>query len=393
MWHPGLVDVVYATVAGALLSTAVVAARAGSPHRTPSRTALVAAVGTLGVSFLVQSPAARGVQNHLVADLGQLTGNGTSLVAAYALRVMVLHVRYDRDTAAARARRWLVALVVAFVAMTVLFLATPTVPGRFTSPDAPAGVVAYYLIFTSYLGATLVSLALLLGRYLDTAGGRWSRLSLHLHRAACVAGLIYLAGRVVALLVGRPRLEGSGQRFNLIELGVTILMPAVVAVLFLLGVLIGRGERWLRHRRAYRRLRPLWEAARAARPHAVLPVTGGGARLRLYRRIIEIQDAQLAAAQVLDAAQRRRIDGAIAGAALTGESAAAVREAALLAAGLAVLRDGRAAGGDGGPVTGAADQEVDLSAAVARLERVSAAWTGSPVVHRLAAPPEPANPR
>ncbi|MFY1632066.1 MAB_1171c family putative transporter [Solwaraspora sp. WMMB335] len=401
MSHTGLVNGVFAASGAVLLTSAILSARGGAA-RMPGRIALTASLGTLGVSFLVQSPAARSVQNEVVTNLGQLTGNGTTLVAAYALQVMVLHILYERATASTHARRWLAALLLALAAMTGLFLATPTAPDRFTSPDAPGGVVAYYLIFAGYLGAIVTSLFLLIGRYAMRTSDRWLRISLQLQRWACVTGMIYLVGRIGALLIGRLGIDvGSDDRFGLVEFVVAAVVPAIGVALLTGGIVVRSGGRWWQYRRTHRRLRPLWEAAREARPHAVLPVARGpgGTRLRLYRRVIEIQDAQLVVEQRVGAALRREIDHAVDDAGLTGEVARAVRDAALFAAGLAALREDsgptgehrkpagedRGPAGGGGVVTAPADGNLDLAAVVRRLERVSDAYARSPIVGRFAA--------
>src|SRR5438128_1282500 len=105
MSHTGLVNVAYATMGTALLSSAVVTAvRSGVRSTSPAGRAMHASLGVLGVSFLVQSPAARAVQDGLLVNLGQLTGNGTTLVSAFAARAMVLFLRHDDEVATARLR-------------------------------------------------------------------------------------------------------------------------------------------------------------------------------------------------------------------------------------------------------------------------------------------------
>ena len=380
MSHAGAVNGAFTTMGVLLLTTAVAGHRRAVP-RTPARTAMVVSVGTLGVSFLVQSPAARGVQNHLLGNLGQLTGNGTTLIAAYAMQVMMLHILHDPPRAGVLARRWLVPLVAALIGLTGFFLATPTTVDKFTSPDAPAGVVAYYLVYTGYLAVTLTAMVLLLRRYASRVDDRWLRRSLHLYAWSCAAGMIYLVGRIGALVIGRidPRLKLTGDRYGLLEFLVATVVPAVALVLILLAVLVRVAGRAADHRRADRRLRPLWEAVREVRPHTVLPVAGRGPRLRLYRRVVEIQDARLAAAQRVGAPVRTRIDAAVTAAGLTGDQARATRDAAILTAGLAALRAGQPAG----TATPPAEPDDDLAAVVRHLERVSAAFTGSDLVRRF----------
>ena len=386
MSHTAAVNGAFVTAGVVLLSTAVAAHRRPSPG-SPARTARTASLATLGVSFLAQSPAAREVQNLAVVNLGQLTGNGTTLIAAYAMQVMMVHILYDRVRATVLARRWLIPLGLALAGLTGFFLATPTTAGEFTSPDAPGGVLAYYLVYSGYLAVTLTAMIRLLRRYAARAGDRWLRVSLRLYAWSCAVGLLYLAGRIGDLVVGRvaPGLVAPGDRYGSLEFLVAALIPALALLLLLLAVLIRAVGRAADHRRARHRLRPLWEAVRAVRPHAVLPVSRPGQRLRLYRHVVEIQDGRLAAAQRVGEPVLAAIDRAVTTAGLTGEQARATRDAAVLAAGLAALR------ADGPVRTGAPrvppDDEADLSAVVHRLEQISAEFTGSPIVHRFAGPP------
>ena len=103
-------------------------------------------------------------------------------------------------------------------------------------------------------------------------------------------------GPVISLVTGR-------------SLGTTLPVGATLGAVSMLLWLIGAtltawGEgitaplRWWRARRGLRRIDPLWAALRAALPQIALE-TGRGASLRgpefaLYRRVIEIRDAQLA---------------------------------------------------------------------------------------------------
>ncbi|WP_306212339.1 MAB_1171c family putative transporter [Actinoplanes sp. RD1] len=363
MSHAAAVNGAFATMGVLLVSTAVTAHRRGGPA-SPARGAFTAALGTLGVSFLVQSPAARDLQNGLISNLGQLTGNGTTLIAAYLMQVGMVHILHDRPHAGALARRWLLPLVAALVGVTAFFLATPTAANRFTSPDAPAGVVAYYLVYTGYLAVTLSAMVLLLRRYATRVDDRHLRLSLHLYAWSCAVGMLYLAGRIGALVVGRvdPGLMITGDRYGLLEFVVATVVPAIALVLVVLAVLIRVVGRALDHRRAIRRLQPLWEAIREVRPHAVLPVSGP--RLRLYRRVVEIQDGRLAAAAHVPPATLAAIDRTCGG-------SRAARDAAILAAGLAALRAGQPAH-DAAPPD---EDEPDLAAVVRHLERVSAAYS------------------
>lgn len=387
MSRAGLVNGAFATMGGLLLSAAVAAYRRTSAQ-SPARTALTASLGTLGVSFLVQTPAAREIQNAVAVNLGQLTGNGTTLVAAYAMQVGMVYILYDRPRARVLARRWSIPLAAALAGLTGLFLATPTAAGRFTSPDAPAGVVGYYLVYTGYLAVTLTAMVLLLRRQAARVTDRWLRRSLHLYAWSCGVGMLYLAGRIGALVVGRvdPEVVASGGRYSLLEFLVAAVVPALALLLVLLAGIVRFTGRAADRRRAIRRLDPLWEPIRAVRPHAVLPVPRHRTRLRLYRRVVEIQDGRLAAAQHVPGPVLARIDEAVAASGLTGARARALRDAAILTAGLAALRAGRPAVDEAPPVRPDED-DADLAAVVRHLEHVGEAFARSSIARRFAEPP------
>jgi uncharacterized protein DUF6545 len=384
MSHTGLINFAYGSLGTVLVSAAVIsAARSGGASAPPARRAMYASLGTLGVSFLVQSPAARTVQDALLVNLGQLLGNGTTLVAAFAARAMVLHLLFDETVAAARVRRRVLALLLVLAGMTAAFLATPMAPDRFTTPSPPGGIVLYYALFTGYLTLAVTDLMRLAWRNADRVHDPALRTGLRLLAGSAVASAAYLVARLGVLTAGWSgvAVSGGGDRFGTLEFLVATVLPGVGVTLTVAGIVLGAWGRWNRDRRSYRRLRPLWEAARDGCPEVVLPLPpGAGVRLRLYRRIIEIQDAQRTARMRLSAARQREIDEAVAGCGLEPEAAAAVTEAAMFAAGLRCQ-----APGDGAAGTPAAGTELDFPGVVSFLERVSAAYDNSPVVRRFAA--------
>ncbi|HEX8343894.1 MAG TPA: MAB_1171c family putative transporter, partial [Actinoplanes sp.] len=236
----------------------------------------------------------------------------------------------------------------------------------------------------------------LLRRYARHVTDRWLRVSVRLYEWACVTAMVYLAARIGALLLGHVgvHIGEDSAAFGWVEISVSAAVPATGVALVMIAIVIKNGGRWWDQRRSYRRLGPLWEAVRAVRPFAVLPVSRGrgGARLRLYRRIIEIQDGQLAAAHRVGPALRRQIDEAVAAAGMAGATAHAVRDAAALAAGLAAIAGDREppAGTDSPAVP--LREDPDLAAVVRHLELVSAAYTDSPIVRRFAGEVQAARP-
>jgi hypothetical protein len=140
--------------------------------------------------------------------------------------------------------------------------------------------------------------------------------------------------------------------------------------------------RWLRARRHYCALEPLWSALHTAIPGiALAPRPGRRPPLRtaefaLYRRIIEIRDGQLALRPHL----QPQLPEWLAAMAPGAEPHGAVLEAAALAAALEARRSGRAGGAPAGP--GWVPQPVSgtVAAEAAWLLQVAAAFAGSRLV-------------
>jgi hypothetical protein len=175
-------------------------------------------------------------------------------------------------------------------------------------------------------------------------------------------------------------------------------VPVVAVALVVIGATIPQWGRrlaalaagnWVRQRRAYRTLRPLWLDVYRASPGIALTPPESRLRellalrdleFRLYRRVIEIRDGRLALLPYLDesaadvAARFGRREG------LSGDDLEAVVEAARIAAALESKAAGRP------PRRGGRETDVhgghDLETEVTWLERVARAYVDSPVVRR-----------
>ena len=141
-------------------------------------------------------------------------------------------------------------------------------------------------------------------------------------------------------------------------------------------------RRWLRE------LGPLWAGLREAVPEAASTARDGlwpNAKLRLYRRVIAIRDAQLALRPYLDPAVAEAALTAARSAGLDGDDLDAAVEAAVLAAAARARTAGRRAGQDAaGAGWPAVRGGADLASDAAWLARVSRAATGLPVAGDLA---------
>jgi hypothetical protein len=204
-----------------------------------------------------------------------------------------------------RLRRWAYALLAAAgVAMVVLFLLVPRSPARgdFVAEHAGTPSVTAYGVLTQF--GLFVGLACCLALFHPAAGRAERgpmRVGLRLLTAGALVGLLFILNRVafqVSNALGSDVMNGPGaESLSRVILAAMLLLFATGAALPAVGGL----RRWLEHYLALQRLRPLWAASVAAVPHVVLGDPPGpladrltirGVDLRLYRRIIEIRDAQ-----------------------------------------------------------------------------------------------------
>lgn len=136
-----------------------------------------------------------------------------------------------------------------------------------------------------------------------------------------------------------------------------------------------RPWRWSRQRRSYRRLEPLWRTLSEAVPQVRLADgdDAGDIGLRLYRRVIEIRDAQLLLEPFADADAVARAEEAARARGLAGEPLQAYVEATALATALPRWDPDRpAAASTASPRKTAGD--ATLSRETRFLERVAAAF-------------------
>jgi hypothetical protein len=196
-------------------------------------------------------------------------------------------------------------LAVAAAGMTTVFLIVPRSPARggFLEERAGTPAVTVYGVLTQL--SLLIGLICALVLFRPT-GKRAEpgplRTGLRLLSAGAVVGLLFMVNRLLYLLT-----HAAGSKALDAPFYVNYVSRSLLAMALLLiaagGALpaLGGVRRWVAHYRALHRLRPLWRELCTAVPSVVLgdppgrleevlPLRSLG--LRLYRRIIEIRDAQ-----------------------------------------------------------------------------------------------------
>ena len=240
-------------------------------------------------------------------------------------------------------------------------------------------------------------MTLLARRYAHIARRPYLRLGLRLVSVAGCVGFVYFAHwglpPVLRLFhVPVPAFLAAQWR----------LLSTIAVSLLIVGATIPQWGPWagrwaprrrLRQRRALRRLRPLWLDLTRSTPE--IPLVPPSLRwrecldardldFRLYRRVIEIRDGQLALLPFMDesvAATASRLGRA---SGLEGDELEAVVEASRVAAALDAKLSGQRPDGRRISVAPPLGGQ-DVSGEVAILERVAAAYVASPVVRQVVA--------
>ena len=247
---------------------------------------------------------ARFVDGVIGEGAAKLLQNVFLLCAVYFLKCFFIHSAAEHGTGPVRARRELIPLGPAVLAITLAMLATPKPERSHTYATADmqiAGVAVFYLTAGLYLTYALavalwwtVRYALMSSRPLAT--GLWMA-------AASLASMV-LASTVREVLTV-VRWAGGDVPAPLIA-GAKLLLDLAIP-LFVIGVIYpGTVTRWAsvrlwwHHRRMYRRLARLWTALHLAFPenslHRTHPASWRDAltlravHRRYYRRVIECRD-------------------------------------------------------------------------------------------------------
>ncbi|MDM4723306.1 hypothetical protein QTQ03_28285 [Micromonospora sp. WMMA1363] len=395
-------NVLYPVCAAAAFATATY--RVWRLRQDPRNVALAGLAGYLACfvsAFTFATPA-------VYSKVGELTGVtnlatlvvyvsviGTAL-AQTAVQAWWLH---PRSRAVPAIRRRVAFFAATLAAMAVLFALAPVDdaehPVDFDAhyADTPLAA-AFLLIYLAAFSAMQFDLAITSRRCARAVEDQtWLRRGLLTVAAGGLVSQGYAiikAGTLIGLWAGPNEVL---ERWNIQAAPIA---ASIAALLITGGWIMPAWDRqldalsgWLRLIGTYRRLYPLWvDLCRSTdnefaldKPTSRLADTWHAARdvkMRTYRLIVEIHDAQLALRPYLDAAEadRARRSGEHAG--LSGVELEAAVEAATLAAAIAVKERGHPTGGQ--PITGHTEVGGDLASEVDWLTQVARAYKDSPIV-------------
>lgn len=332
----------------ALVASAVVGGWRLCRARSSRRQRLVAAfLIALAASTLanLSGPAAAIDRLTGTPDLAVLLKNLLALVAVAGATMLVSSLITQRPTGLRDLLASQALTVGSAVGMAALFTMIPRDFAGLDFVDAHADsvpVAAYGLLFQVGMGANVAALGPRLRRLWRRAPAGPLRFSLLLSWLGALAALAYLANRmlfVVSHVAGLRVVQGPIYvAVSQTLLGTTLLLIAAGSG----SEVVRRVGRGLRDYWSLQRLYPLWNELRSAVPDIVLAgprnrlfdiCTLNATRLRLYRRVIEIRDAQWAlrghmSVALREEATRQARQNGLAGSALVAATDACVLEAA-----------------------------------------------------------------
>ncbi|MGE7388378.1 MAB_1171c family putative transporter [Streptomyces sp. NPDC004126] len=351
--------------------------RAPSALRGPKQRALWLAFTALAASMTLQlGDTADGLD--LTVDAGGLSAllvHGLGVIAAVAVMEFVAAVDGSGTRRRTRIRRLVAATALAAMGLVHRFGLPPADGvGFFRLAAGDALATGYYLVVLVYLGIALRAAGRLLWSSARVARTRWLRVGARFMALGAAAGVLHTGSRAVYLLGRLPGL--LPQAYDAVADAATAPLKHVAVGLILAGSslpALGVAWRAAHDWRRLRELRPLWEDLTQAVPDVVLHTELlRGPRLRLHRRVIEIQDAALTLAPHTTAEVREAAVRAAQNAGFGPETAQLAAEAfALRAAREARGRCDSPAGAGAAP-TG--PEEPDFDAEVARLCRLGRAY-------------------
>ncbi|TCP56954.1 hypothetical protein EV191_101903 [Tamaricihabitans halophyticus] len=293
--------VIFPVAALALLVVGYKFVRSGATAAPVGVRHLCFAIALFSISLALLTPASLRLASEIepFPHFTQLLANGLGLIGAHRVHAMLAYSLEPPDRARRRLRAPSCALLLVLAVLIVCAFGSRTPAGE---PFGPAKigdpyVLAYLLVLHSYLTWTIALLVSRMRRYLPEVTAAEVRAGLRVAVIGGWFGLCWVLWRGVSLLT----VHLLGMPVSLTRLVDTVLAACAVALLAIGGSLTSLGAwwqrpaSWLRRRRALRAITPLWLDIRATVPEVVLP-SGGvvGTELTLYRRIIEIRDAQLA---------------------------------------------------------------------------------------------------
>ncbi|MGC5285260.1 MAB_1171c family putative transporter [Micromonospora sp. DT231] len=372
-----------------------------SRHCPRDRPAFLLQAGLTVAATLNLAPVSRVIDATTgLVDLSVLVKNLAGLTVAYLASSLAAAMAASTPGATCRSRVDLLLPGGAAIGMCFLFAAAPRHPGDedFVTESAQSAYTVWYgVLYQSAIVLAVARASLTVWKLaLKRSGGRGNR-SIVVTALGGTVLLAYILNRIVFILSHAAHLdvlEGPGYVFfskSLFGIGLTLL--AIGA-----AVPVSRPvRRYIRDSVRLHRLYRLWHTLQLAVPGVVLGAPQSRiadvanvlqVRLRLYRRVIEIRDAQSELAAFVGGSTISAAEALVGQLGLAGDSAEAAVEACWTAAGLRAKSERSVEGGGTFAFAGGAAVP-DLDGDVESLLRVRAFYF-SPAIQKFVGPPTPA---
>ncbi|MER7012823.1 MAB_1171c family putative transporter [Saccharopolyspora sp. NPDC000359] len=270
------------------------------PSPTPSVCYLCGAIGSVGLSAaLVATDSLTWVAAwEPVPNSGRLAANLLAILAAVCVHGLLAHLVHEPAGARRVMRIQFLVAAVAAATMAVLLMSAgiPFDPDFLAAfADRPA-VAAYLVVFSLYIGSATLAFGWFLRSYISQTRRRWLRAGLRTIQAGCVASAAWAASKIAAAAV-----SVAGNQPGVLDPIGGACAAACVALVALGATMPVWGPRvvlpfaWLRAKHQLRQLSPLWSRLADEIPQITLPtaMVAPNTQFALYRRVVEIRDAQL----------------------------------------------------------------------------------------------------
>lgn len=284
----------------ALVAGSYIAAGANRSDRSALRRYLAAALITIGVATAVGSPltvalaTALDVPPNVVHFVGDVLG----VVASFCVLAMLAHANYRPEAARRLIPRLFAGLIATGLVMVALLLLALTSTANHFAAAGGINLFAggYELLYLASVAAGMANFLWLIHCQIRHGDDRL-RPVLRMNAVAAGLGVVWVAWKVTALAAAR-----AGAHLPVDQAVVSELLATLVVTLIALGCTASVWLAWLarradhlRARHAVARLTPLWTTLTTAVPDVSLGTNDhSGPEYALYRRIIEIRDAQMA---------------------------------------------------------------------------------------------------
>ncbi|WP_406688846.1 MAB_1171c family putative transporter [Saccharopolyspora sp. ID03-671] len=291
-----------------LIAVLAAVGKAVQGHRrrslTPSTLYLCGAIGSVGLSAALVAPVSLRWMStwEPVPNLGRLVANVLAMLAAVCVQGLVAHLLHEPARARAVMRVQIPIVVLASAAMALLLL-TADLPFHLAYLAGYAhhpAVAAYIVVFTLYILWSTSVFGWFLHHYIARTPRRWLRAGLRTIQAGCLASAGWAAAKITgALWVVSGRSPVAMEPVADLASACAAACVALVAAGATMPVWGPRAAvpvSWCRAVLQSRRLRPLWQRLAGELPQITLPAAmyaHADARFALYRRVVEIRDAQL----------------------------------------------------------------------------------------------------